>query len=254
MSFIYGGTNTESLAGVTATLAEWPSLGGLDIESEAIPGRDGRFFAGASNSHTSFTFDVVITGASPAEVGARRDSFVGLLDPSRGPRPLILETDAAWRWEDVLVSEAISWARVGWDYAVGFTLRADITLETQGVALARQVDPQRVSLPGAGSFTLGNGNTASYPRLEFAGGAACIIKIGGFTLNLGASPAGTVVLDWDTFEFVTRNAAGARTGSAVRLMSNFDRPMLMHGRATTVSVSRGGSFIPVTLYPNARRL
>lgn len=254
MSFIYGGTNTESLAGVTATLSAWPSLGGLSVESEAVPGRDARFYAGASRSHTAFTFDVVITGATPAEVGARRDSFVGLLDPSRGPRPLVLETDTAWRWEDVLVSESIEWDRVGWDYGVGFTLRADVSFETQGEASAREVTPQRVALPSSGSFTLGRGNTSAFPRLEFAGGAACIVKVGAFTVNVAATPAGTVVLDWESFEFILRNASGARTGSAVRYMSNFERPVLPMGEAVAVSVSRGGSSIPVVLFPNARRI
>lgn len=255
MSFTYGGTNTESLAGVTATLTAWPSLGGLNIESEEIPGRDGRYFASASRSHSTFAFDVIISGATPAEVGARRDAFVGLLDPSRGPRPLVLETDTGWKWPDVLVSDGIDWDRLAWDRALGFTLRAEVTLETQGKASAFEATPQKVNLPGAGSYTLGRGNTSSFPRIEFAGGAACAVKIGAYTLNMAATPAGsTVVLDWSEFEFSVRNSGGKRTASAVPLMSNFKRPVLRQGKATTISVSRGGAAVPVVIYPNARRI
>lgn len=255
MSFIYGGTNTESLAGVTATLVSWPSLGGLSVESEAVPGRDARFYAGASRSHSTFVFDVLITGASPAEVAARRDAFVGALDPSEGPRPLVVEMDTAWQWADVMPAAGLDWERVGWDRGVGFTLRAELPLETQGDASACEAAPQKVALPSSGSYTLGRGNTSAFPRIEFASGAAAVVKVGAYTLNIAATPAGnTVVLDWNEYEFFIRNSAGKRTSSAVRYMSNYERPALRQGKATAVSVSRGGAFIPLTLYPNARRI
>ena len=255
MSFKYGGTKTDSLAGVTATLVSWPSLGGLSVESEDIPGRDGRFYSGATRSHSKFVFDVIVSGTSPADAAAKRDAFVGVLDPSEGPRPLVVEIDTAWTWPDVLPAAGLDWERVAWDRAVGFTLRAELTLETQGDASAREVAPQKVTYPSAGSFTLSRGNTAAFPRIEFASGAAAVLKVGAFTLNIAATPAGnTVVLDWNDFDFSIRNPAGKRIESAVRYMSNYKQPSLRQGKATTVSVSRGGSFVPVTMYPNARRI
>ncbi|MGP5219504.1 phage tail domain-containing protein [Arthrobacter rhombi] len=255
MSFTYGGTNTESLAGVTATLTAWPSLGGLDIESEEIPGRDGRYYADARLSHATFVFDVIVHGATVAEVSERRDAFVGALDPSEGPRPLVLETDSAWRWPEVMVSEGIEWKRGAWDRALGFTLRADVTLETQGKASAFEAEPEKVELPKAGSYTLESGNTSSFPRIEFAGGAACAVKIGSYKLNISKTPSGsTVVLDWSEFEFFIQDSGGKRTASAVPNMSNYKRPTLRRGKSTAVSVTRGGSAVPVVLYPNARRI
>ena len=255
MSFIYGGSDTKALAGVTAVLAEWPSLGGLAIESIDIPGRDGRFFAGASRSHSTFVFDVLVEGSTPAEVAARRDNFVGLLDPARGPRPLMVEIDTAWLWRDVMVSADIQWGRLVWERGLGFTLRADVSFETQGDSDAREAAPQIVNFgAAAGSFTLAAGNTSSYPVVEFATGAACVVKVGGFTLNLAATAGGTAVLDWDSMEFYVRNGAGARVSSLVPHMSNYARPVLKLGQAVTVSVKRGAAFIACTFRPNARRI
>lgn len=255
MSFIYGGNDTRALAGVTAVLTEWPSLGGLAVESIDIPGRDGRFFAGASRSHSTFVFDVLIEGSTPAEAAARRDNFVGLLDPSRGPRPLMVEIDTAWLWREVLVSADIQWGRLTWERGLGFTFRADVSFETQGDADAREAVPQAVTIgAAAGSFTLAAGNTSSYPVLEFATGAACVVTIGSFTLNIAATAGGTAVLDWDSMEFYVRNGAGARVSSLVPHMSTYARPVLMLGQAVTVSVKRGAAFIACKLYPNARRI
>lgn len=254
MSFVFGGTDTDSLAGVTATLAAWPSLGGLNIESEEIPGRDGRFYAGASRTHATFVFDVIVHGNTPAEVAARRDAFVGALDPSEGPRSLVLETDSAWQWPEVMATEGIEWERMTWKRDLGYRLRADVTLESQGKASALEVDPEKVSLAKAGSYTLESGNTSAYPRIEFAGGAACVVKIGGYTLNMAKTPAGTVVLDWADFDFSIQNSGGKRTASAVQYMSNYRRPALRQGEAVNISVTRGGAAVPVALYPNARRI
>lgn len=255
MSFIYGGNNTKALAGVTATLTEWPSLGGLAIESIDMPGRDGRFFAGASRSHSSFVFDVLIEGSTPTEAAARRDNFVGLLDPSRGPQPLMVEIDTAWIWRDVLVSADIQWGRLVWERGLGFTFRADVSFETQGDSAAFEAVPQVVNIGAvAGSFTLATGNTSAYPVLEFATGAACVVTIGGYSLSLAATTGGTAVLDWDSMEFYVRNGAGARVSSLVPKMSNYSRPVLKLGQAVAVSVKRGTPYVACKLYPNARRI
>lgn len=254
MSFTFGGVRTAGLAGVTATLTEWPSLGGLSLESSDIPGRDGRSYAGSSRSHSVFVFDVIIEGSTPQETALRRDSFIGLLDPSRGPRALAVEIDTAWVWRDVMPSESVEWSRVGWDTGLGFTLRGEVTFETVGEPSAREATPQKVTQPGSGSFTLARGNTSAFPTIEFATGAAAVVTIGVFSLNVSATTGGTVVLDWENFDFHIRNSQGKRTASAVRHMSNYGRPVLSPGQAVTVSVKRGASFIACTLYPNARRI
>lgn len=254
MSFVYGGVQTDDLAGVTATLVAWPSLGGLEVDSFEAPGVDGRSFAGASRSHATFVFDVLIQGRTPQEAASRRDNFIGLLDPSRGPRNMVVETDTAWLWRDVLVSSAIEWERVGWDTGTGFTLRAEVSFETFGDPSAREVSPEVISFTAPRSYTLTKGNTVAFPRLEFPTGAAAVVRIGSFVLNLAATSGGTVVLDWETFEFFVRNSAGARISSVVRHMNIYDRPALELGAAVNVSVKRGATDVAAKLFPNARRI
>lgn len=259
MSFILGGVSTETLEGVTATLTEWPSLGGLEIDSTDIPGRDARFFGGATRKVSRFGFDVLIEGATPAETYARRDAFVGLLDPSRGPRPLVVENDTAWEWPDVLVAEEINWGRYGWAFGLGFRLRAQVVLETQADPSGREVDPEFVVVDPSASFTLGAGNTSAYPRVQFeVDGAAgpWVVTVGAFSVSIdgGGLPAGRVVdLDWDRMMFSVTDAAGVRLASAVGRMSHYDRPVLHPGETVPVSVSpapSGGALF----YPNARRV
>lgn len=254
MSFVYGGVNSDSLAGVTATLSEWPSLGGHSLDvTDRLAG--GRFYAGSSQTNSGFVFDVIIQGSTPAEVASRRDNFVGLLDPSRGPRDMVLETDTVWKFPDVLVSEGISWARMVWERGTGFALRADVGFETVGAAPhAVQVSPAAHTFTGASSYTLTLGNTASFPTIEFPSGSAATVKVGAHTVSVAATPAGsTVVLDYENFEFFRRSSAGVRVGSVVQFMSNFDRPRLQLGVSTAVSVT-GAPAGTRRLYPNARRV
>lgn len=254
MSFVYGGVNSDSLAGVTATLSEWPSLGGHSVESVELL-RGGRFYAGSSQSHSAFVFDVIIQGSTPAEVASRRDNFVGLLDPSRGPRDMVLEVDTAWKFPDVLVSEGVLWSRLAWERGTGFVLRADVGFETVGHRPhAVQVTPVVQTFTSSVNYTLALGNTAAFPTIEFPSGAAATVKVGAHTVTVGATPAGfTNVLDYENFEFFRRNSSGVKVGSLVGLMSNFDRPRLELGVATTVSVT-GAPAGTRRLYPNARRV
>ncbi|MDI3330126.1 MAG: hypothetical protein QJR09_05235 [Micrococcus sp.] len=251
--------STETLAGVTATLTEWPSLGGLEVDSTDIPGRDGRFFGGSSRRVSRFVFDVLVEGSTPAEAFARRDAFVGLLDPSRGPRALTVEADAGWEWPDVLVAEEINWGRYGWARGLGFRLRAEVALETQADPSAREIEPAYVVADPSLAFTLDAGNTSAYPRLLFeVDGSAgpWVVSIGDFSVSIdgGGLPAGRVVdLDWDRMMFSVTDASGVRLASAVGRMSNYDRPELKHGETVTVSVTpapTGGALF----YPNARRI
>ena len=256
MSFTYAGTSTDTLAGVTATLKSWPSLGGLSVETVDVPGQDGLFYASHQSAQTEWVFDVIVQGTTPAQVAARRDAFVGLLDPSRGPRPLIVETDTAWQYTGVMVTGPITWDRMAWARDTGFALRADVTLATvDGDPSATEVTPTALAVAGATSVTLTAGNTATYPRMEFPSGGDITVQLGTYTLHLTGTPTGgTAVLDWAAMDFYVRNASGARTRSLVPFMDTYDRPMLHLGQTVTARVTRAGSTLAATLYPNPRRI
>lgn len=252
--FILGGTSTASLAGVTATLKEWPSLGGLSIASRPVPGRGGRIFGGATQEATEFTFDVIIEGSSVAEVESRRDNFVGLIDPSRGPRAMRVEMDTLWQWDDVIVSDQIEWDRLAWERGTGFMLRADVSFETVGEPRAREVTPQSQTFTTTHSYTLSRGNTSAYPTVEFPSGALATVNIGGFSVVVSATPTGlTNVLDYENFEFYQRNGSGVRVRSLVPYMSHFRRAVLTQGVAATISAV-GAPSGTRRIYPNARRI
>lgn len=260
MSFVYGGVRTDDLAGVIATLNEWPSLGGHSLETIDRVGRNGRFYAGHAQTRTQLVFDVIVEGANPAEVIERVNNFIGLLDPTRGPRPLAVEMETAWVWPDVLVASSIQWERMVWDRGVGFALRADVTFETTDDPQAREASPTRLILAGSTLYTHNIGNTMSHPRISFdatssAGGAPWVVTIGGFQVSIDAGFASgqRVDLNWDTFEFWRTTAGGTRLGSVVAKMSNFNRPELHPGEQITVGVS-GPPTGNVYFYPNGRRI
>lgn len=255
MSFTYAGQNTAALAGVTATLSTWPSLGGLSVETTQVPGHDGLVFNGSSLESFEFVFDVLVQGSTPAQCAQRRDAFIAAVDPSRGPRDLLVEPDAAWVWHDVIVAGAVDWDRMVWDPGLGYILRADVAFQTVGDPAARQVTPQVVSVSGETAFTLSAGNTSTYPRITFASGAAVKVTIGSWVVDIAATTASrTVVLDYEAMDFYLANTAGTRTASAVRQMSHYDRPQLVLGQTVTVNVTRGGNPLAAKLYPNARRI
>ncbi|MGP9487911.1 hypothetical protein [Glutamicibacter sp. BW80] len=255
MSFIFGGVDTNSLAGVTATLAEWPSLGGLSLETEDTEGRDARYFYGASQSHTAFTFDVLIEGSTPEQAAERRDNFVGLIAPHRGAQSLIAELDTAWQWWEVMVSGQIDWRPCGWHRGKSFTLRADVSFETVGDAAAMEAEQVPVSFASSLSFTLDRGNTVAYPQIEFPSGAQATVKVGGFEVVVSATTSGrTNVLDYQAMEFYQKDATtGARLASIVRFMSHFRRASLTPGQTVSVSVP-GAPTGSRRLYANARRI
>lgn len=252
MSFTYGGTSTDTLAGVTARLTAWPSLGGLSLTAIEKSGPGGRVFAESSQTHVQFVHEVTIWNDKPSD--ARRDNFVGFLDPSRGPRDLILETDTLWKFPDVLVSAGLDWQRLTWDEHDGFVWRAEVYMETVGEPHAVQVTPAVQTFTSSVNYTLSLGNTASYPTVEFPSGAAATVTIGSHVVTVGATPTGfTNVLDYENFEFFRRNSSGVKVGSLVGLMSHYDRPQLQLGVSTTVSVT-GAPAGTRRLFPNARRI
>lgn len=261
MSFKYGTASTADLAGVTATLIEWPSLDGLTLDASATEGQDGRSFYGATREYSTFVFDVIISGVTALEAFQRRDNFIGALDPSRGPRPLVVEFDSIWQWENVMVSEGIKWERFGWQRGSGFNLRAQVTFETVGQPAAREVEPETVPFSGSTLFTLSRGNTAAIPKLVFPAAAAAglspwTVKVGSFTLSIasGIGAGLRASLDWESWDFDLLNSSGARVGSLVPYMSHYRRPTLMQGAPVAVSVERDGvAATGCVLYPNNRR-
>lgn len=253
MSFIYGGTSTDTLAGVTATLNEWPSLAGMSLETIDKP-TGGRYFAMATRSHSTFVFDVIIEGATTTEVAQRRDQFVEMLDPERGPRDLVVEIDTAWKYPEVMVSTGIQWGRMVWERGTGFVLRADVTFETVGAPEAQQATPQMVPFTSSVSHTLTLGNTDSYPTIEFPSGAQATVTIGSFQVVVAATPAGfTNVLNYQDFEFYRKDSSGVKVGNLIAQMSHYGRAQLRKGAAVTVSVT-GAPAGTRRLYPNARRV
>ena len=261
MSFKYGASDTASLAGVTATLEKWPSLGTLGLDTSQIEGQHGRNFFGATIENSSFEFDVIISGDSAQEVFQRRDNFVGALDPERGPRPLVVEFDTLWQWENVMVSGGIEWERFGWERGSGFNLRGTVSFETVGKPSAREVTPQSVPFSGSTLFTLSRGNTSTIPKLVFnaanpAGQDPWTVKIGSFTLSIasGIATGLRASLDWESWDFDLINSSGARVASLVPFMSHYRRPTLAQGVATSVSVDKAGvAATGCVLYPNNRR-
>lgn len=254
-TFIYDGVRADNLDGVEARLTEWPSLGGLELETVDIPGAHGRFFGGASRSVLQFVFDVRVTGASPEQVYQRRDELVAVLNPSSGAGDLAIEGDSDWVTHDVVVAEEIAWERVIWRGASPLSLRGDVVLETVGRdPSARELNPHQVEFSSSTSFTLDRGNTSAFPSLLINGaGSPTTVTIGDFEVTLDPSTGWHLMLDWDRMRFYRTNGSGTvRYESVVGRMSNYDRPVLRPGETVQVSVS--GSPDAVTLYPNARRI
>lgn len=254
MSFKFGGVDTKTLAGVTAILEEWPSVGGHSLETEPRLGMPGRYFYGSSQTHSSFVFDVLIQGSTKEQAAERRDNFVGLIAPYRGAHDLILDLDTAWCWLNTMISDEINWSRVTWEPGLGFILRASVTFETTNDALAVEVEPQSVSFATSTVYTLDVGNTTAYPQIEFPSGAAATVNIGGFSVDIAATPAGLInVLDYHNLLFYQKPAGGGRGASIVRYMSHYRRPVLTPGNSVTVSAVGAPAGTRV-FYPNARRI
>ncbi|MHC6175474.1 hypothetical protein [Glutamicibacter sp. X7] len=254
MSFVFGGVNSGSLAGVTATLTAWPSLGGLALDAVDLP-RGGRFFAQIRQTHSTFVFDVIIQGPTPTETAMRRDNFVGMIDPSVGPRDLVVETDQDWKFPDVVVSGQVDWSRMGWQRDIGFTFRAEVTFETTSKPHAVEVAPEVSAFVDNVTFTPTRGNTSCFPRVEFPAGEETLVKIGTWQVVVAKprTASGTAVLDYSTWDFYIHDGSGNKVESLVPHMSHFDRPVLRQGVPVVVSCA-GAPTGTRRLYPNYCRI
>lgn len=256
MSFVYGGIDTNDLAGVTATLTKWPSLGGLSVDTSETPGTNGVVYGGHSHSSVSFTFEVDIEGDSVQQVFDRRDEFIRVIEPSRGPRDLVVEGEADWFYPDVLASTDIAWDRAVW--ISGTILRGDVSFQTVGVASAREIEPTAYDATGVVEFTAGRGNTASYPTIMLPSGGDLVVQINDFELQLNDTPQGlTAALDYDAFRFDLLDTSGNRVESLVPYMDHYDRASISPGAENSAQVTDLDSpDDPVTfiIYPNERRI
>lgn len=260
--FSYGGTSTSTLAGVEAILDEWPSLGGFNAEVIEKVGDDGVFFVGSGSTQNEFVFDVTIRSTDPDETFLRRNNFMAFIDPSRGPRKMLVEIENSWYWEDVLVSGEIKWGRAQWHVDTDFILQANVTFKTMGEPAARQVVPQVETFTGSKTFTFNLGNTSSYPKIVFPAGQASgeypwVVKIGTFSVSLDTPIAtGFASLDWENYEFYLQSTAtSGRIASLVGNMSHYRRPVITPGDLVTVSVTRNKvADRAIDFYPNNRRI
>lgn len=251
MSITYGGERSDTIPGVKVRLLAWPSLGGLEIEATEKSGEGGRVFGEASQTHTSFRFEVTIWGDTPDN--PHRDAFIGLVDPSGGPRDLILETDRDWKFPSVIASQGVEWDPVYWDPVKGFVWRGLFVMETVGVPYAVPQVPAVETFTSSLSFTLNQGNTRCHPTIEFPSGAETTVKVGDFTVVVGATAAGgTVVLDYEKFQFYLENSSGVRTASVVNLMSHYLRASVLPGQTVVVSAT-GAPAGTRRFNPNPRR-
>lgn len=251
MSFTYGGVNSDSLAGVRAMLESWPSMGGLSVETTDIPGADGVVFGGQTRSTVEFTFNVTVQGESVDEAYARRDQFVALLDPSRGPRALTLPDDDGWVFPEVLAASGIEWT--GYSLGGGATLlQGQVLFTTVGAASARQRPLESVT-GEAVTFTQ-PGNTAGYPRVEFPVNVPDVnLQVNGQEWSLTGLPIGQwAVMDFDQMRFhLLDGEGGARVGSLVPHMDHYARAKVQSGTQAQIALSPP---VTLTVYPNGRRI
>lgn len=256
MSFTFGDFATEDF-GLIATLREFPSIDGLQLETLEAVGTDGRVLGGTTRSGSRFVFDVIIEGTSPDDAAAKQDAVALALDPARGEQRLTFDAAPGWQWAGILAG-SIRWQRGVWKHGL-CQLRADVVfdaLEAFGRPLAEE--GWEWSGPGSWSVTRQLGNARSYPTVEVEGVLSAAQKVTVTVGDLvvvvdGPLQAGQVLrLDWDKFDF-GRWVGPAKVASVVRGMSTLTRAEMWPGEATTFAVATTGAVTRATLIANSRR-
>ncbi|OSM43456.1 hypothetical protein [Nesterenkonia sp. PF2B19] len=259
-SFTYGGVLADDLDGVEARLTEWPSLGGLELHTVDVPGRNGRFFGGASREAQQIVFEIRVMGSSAEQTYRRRDELMAMLDPVRGPRDLVIEGDEDWAIPEVVVAESIDWERVIWRGGSPLSLRGDVVFETVGPEpAALEADPTELTGTGSLTYTHDIGNTRAFPTIVVSTNGndeEYTITIGDHEVSLTRffswGTTHELVLDYHRMEFYLWNTdRDEAVSSAVHRMSNYDRPRLEQGQTYQVEVSPARA---ITFRPNARRI
>ncbi len=257
MSFTFGPFDSDSV-GAIATLREFPSIDGLQLETLEAVGTDGQILGGTTRSSARYVFDTIVSGATPEEAAARRDALALAVDPRRGEKALTFDAAPGWQWQAIL-SSSIRWSRMTWDTGVGFKFRADVAFDALG-AYGRLVNDETwpYATPGNRVVTRAEGNAGSYPAVEVEGTLTdeetVTVEVGGVEVTVTGplNPGEVLRLDWDAFDFGRWNGA-TKIASVVRSMSTLDRPELWPSEPSPFNTATTGSLTRTELFANSRR-
>lgn len=246
MSFTFGGFNTATVDGLTATLTEWPAPG---IRAETVDLLDGVWFARTGLDPLTVSFDVLLRAATPAEVLTLRDTLLASC-PLGALQPLTVETGDGWVWNAVPASLP-TLTRGLWIKGVECQLRGPVAfLVPDGCAYANP-DEIAVGVTSA-TITRAMGNMDSLPTITIQGTfSSVVVTIGGqpVTVTANVATGQRLILDWRAMSFGVW--AGA-TKVAHAALSDWTPRTLPMG-STTVTAT-GGSVTSVTVAANSRRI
>lgn len=260
MSFIYGGVSTATLEGVTTSLQEHHSLGGLTVETVKAPGVDGEQLAATSRDRTEWQFVVLVEGASPGQALERAAQFAAFIDPERGAQtlnPTGIVEPTAWHYPDAIAAGPIDWARHTWDNGNGYQLRGKLSMTSS--PHARPDVDEHWALSSAGTVAVRRtlGGASSYPTLTLRGtlasGDTATITVGDWQLVIqGPLTASQVAkLDYENFDFAIWDGS-TKVASLVPRMSQLDRLKLWPGIDYSVDVATTGTLTQLRVDPNTR--
>lgn len=250
MAFQFGGYDTRNEAGVLATLTAWPSPA---LTPETVDLLDGAFYARTRRGPVTFTFDLLLTGRTPAAAHALRDRLVGACAPAGELRALIPETGEGWTWW-AAVSALSEWTRGVWINGVECQLRGQVSfLVPDGLGWAT---PDEVAAgTGSATITRTKGNLPSFPTIELAGPFDGVtVTVAGQLVTVAAKvTAGQrLVLDYHALDYGVW-AGGAKVAHAAGAMSHLDRLTLPMGASTVTAAATGGAVSSLTIKANSRR-
>ena len=250
MSFQFGPFNTAAVPGITATLKAWP---GPALKPETVELLDGAFYARTGLAPVTFTFDVLLSAASPAAVHALRDQLVAGVAPTLGLQALVPETGAGWVWW-AATSHLSEFTRGLWLNGVECQLLAELSfLVPDGVGWANPDDTaQGVT---SATITRTRGNLPSYPKLTLTGPFGGVrVTVGGFVLDVAVPVAAgqRLELDYQAMDFGVW-AGSVKVAHAAEGMSRFDRLMLPMGPSTITAAATSGAVSSLAVAANSRR-
>lgn len=258
MSFTLGNFNTDSMAGLTASLVSWP-MAPVSPSFDDLPAGDGALFYQSNLTKTTWTFNLQLDAASYGEVMNKADQLSAIFHPLKGLQAFSPEGATAWVWQ-AIASTGIQWQRdkVLW-FPNGFCrLEGQVVLTTPdpyGYAAQDEV----FTLASAGTLAINRqkGNIASWARLEFKG-----VLTASQSLNVAqtavSGPLGAtqvMVLDYNTLDFGVWDAGmTTKLANIVQRMSSYDRIGLPVGASTLTASVTGGTFTQLTVRANSRRV
>lgn len=256
--FTFGSFDATSTPGLAAVLVAWPGMPGVELRTVASPGRDGVFFADASLSAGSFSFDLVVVHADPLQALAIASAVTEALNPRLGQQALMVDVAPGWVWSAVPASLA-EWERAGWRPGSECRLRSRVEFtcpDPYGYAIPDE-SWQR-STPGGLTVTRAKGNVESFPRIEvqatLTAGQSVTVTVGGraVTVTGPLSSSQVLRLDYAVMDFGIWEG-DTKVASAVPRMSSFERLRLPVGQTVT-SVACSGTLHEFRIAANSRRI